>query len=267
VQEITLMSFPTLFVSHGSPTLAIEDSPAREFLKEYGKTLGKPRAIVIASAHFGTARPAVDGDAKPGMIYDFRGFPDELYRVVYPAPGDPLVAVKVAGLLQAAGFAPAVVKDRGYDHGTWVPLSLLYPDADVPIVQLSVQPQLGAQHHFNVGRALASLKGEDILVIGSGTASHNLHEFFRGGYGADSPTPEWVSSFDQWVRAKAEAGAVEDLVNYRERAPHARDNHPSEEHFVPFHVALGAAGERAKAELVHSSHHNGVLTMDAYAFH
>jgi 4,5-DOPA dioxygenase extradiol len=261
------MTFPTLFLSHGSPTLAIEASEARDFLKGYGKTLGKPRAIVIASAHFGTGRPTVCGDARPQMIYDFRGFPDELYHIVYPAPGDPVIAIKVAGLLQAAGFAPAMVKDRGYDHGTWVPLSLLYPDADVPVVQISVQPQLGAQHHLNVGRALASLKQEDILVIGSGSASHNLQEFFRGGYDADAPTPEWVSAFDEWVHDKAEAGAIDDLVHYRDRAPHARENHPSEEHFIPLHVALGAAGEGAKGSRVHSSHQSGVLTMDAYAFH
>jgi len=260
------MAFPTLFLSHGSPMLAIEDSPARAFLKSYGQTLGKPRAIVIASAHFETGRPSVSGDEKPAMIYDFRGFPDALYRIVYPAPGEPAAAVKVAGLLEAAGFAPAVVRDRGYDHGTWVPLSLLYPAADVPVVQLSVQPHLGAAHHLAVGRALASLKNEDILVIGSGTASHNLHEFFRGRYQVDAETPAWVSAFDAWVREKAEAGAVDDLVNYRDRAPHARENHPTEEHFLPFHVAFGAAGEGAKGQRVHSSHDHGVLTMDAYAF-
>jgi 4,5-DOPA dioxygenase extradiol len=240
------MAFPTLFLSHGSPMLAIEESPARAFLKGYGQTLGKPRAIVIASAHFETGRPSVSGDEKPAMIYDFRGFPDALYRIVYPAPGEPAAAVKVAGLLEAAGFAPAVVRDRGYDHGTWVPLSLLYPAA---------------------GRALTSLRNEDILVIGSGTASHNLHEFFRGRYQADAETPAWVSAFDAWVREKAEAGAVDDLVNYRDRAPHARENHPTEEHFLPFHVAFGAAGEGAKGERVHASHDHGVLTMDAYAFH
>jgi 4,5-DOPA dioxygenase extradiol len=261
------MTFPTLFLSHGSPTLAIEASPAREFLLGYGKTLGKPRAIVIASAHFETSRPAVTGDERPAMIYDFGGFPDALYRIVYRAPGNPVAAIKVAGLLKAADFAPAVVKDRGYDHGTWVPLSLLYPEADVPVVQLSVQPREGAAHHLRVGRALASLKSEDFLIIGSGTASHNLLAFFRGGYRSDAPTPEWVSSFDTWIREKAQAGAIEDLVNYRERAPYARENHPTEEHFLPFHVALGAAGEGARGELVHSSHSHGVLTMDAYAFH
>jgi 4,5-DOPA dioxygenase extradiol len=261
------MAFPTLFLSHGSPMLAIEDSPARAFLKTYGDTLGRPRAIVLASAHFETSRPSVSGDEKPAMIYDFRGFPDALYRIVYPAPGEPTAAIKVAGLLEASGFASAVVRNRGFDHGTWVPLSLLYPAADVPVVQLSVQPQLGAAHHLAVGRALASLRNEGILFIGSGTASHNLHEFFRGRYQADAQTPAWVSAFDAWVCEKAEAGAVDDLVNYRERAPYARENHPTEEHFLPFHVALGAAGEAAKGERIHSSHDHGVLTMDAYAFH
>src|SRR5215470_8617854 len=131
------MSLPTLFISHGSPMLLIEDTAARDFLTGYAATLPKPRGIVIASAHFGTSRPAVVGDAQPGMIYDFGGMP-QLRRLVYQAPGDPVAAVKVAGLLEAAGFAPAVVKDHGYDHGTWVPLMLLYPQADVPVLQLSV---------------------------------------------------------------------------------------------------------------------------------
>src|SRR4051794_9412722 len=150
---------PALFVSHGSPMLLVEDSAARNFLSQYGKSLPKPRAIVIASAHFSTGRPAVVGDAKPGMVYDFGGMP-ELRSRVYPAPGDPMAALKVAGLLEVAGLAPVVVQQHGYDHGTWVPLMLLYPDAEVPVVQISVQPQLGPAHHVAVGRALASLKEE-----------------------------------------------------------------------------------------------------------
>ncbi len=261
------MRAPTLFISHGSPTLAVEPSPARDFLVDYGKRLAKPRAIVIASAHFGTTRPAVVGDAKPGMIYDFGGFPDELYEIVYPAPGDPVVAMKVAGLLDAAGFAPAVVSNRGFDHGSWVPLSLLFPQADVPVVQLAVQPQLGPAHHVALGRALASLKDENILVIGSGSATHNLHVFFHARGEDDGAVPDWVRQFDEWVRARVQAGAVDELIDYRARAPYARDNHPSEEHFLPLHVALGAAGDGARGELLHSSYASGVLSMDAYAFH
>jgi 4,5-DOPA dioxygenase extradiol len=271
------MRTPTLFISHGSPMLAIEPSPARDFLIEYGKTLKKPRAIVIASAHFETSRPAVVGDAKPGMIYDFGGFPDALYQIVYPAPGDPIVATKVGGLLAAAGFAPAMVSNRGFDHGAWVPLSLMFPEADVPVVQLALQPHFGAGHHVKLGRALASLKDEDILVIGSGNAGHNLHVFFdlrrRGeDFSMSAPeesgrrVPDWVLQFDDWVRDKVQTGKVDELIDYRNRAPFARENHPSEEHFLPLHVAVGAAGEGAKGELLHSSYANGVLSMDAYVF-
>jgi 4,5-DOPA dioxygenase extradiol len=272
------MRTPTLFISHGSPMLAIEPSPARDFLIDYGKQLKRPRAVVIASAHFETTRPAVVGDANPGMIYDFGGFPDALYQIVYPAPGDPVVATKIGGLLAAAGFAPAMVSNRGFDHGAWVPLSLMFPDADVPVVQLAVQPQLGAGHHVKLGRALASLKDEDILVIGSGNATHNLRAFFHTRMQGDDfsmttpseggrTVPDWVLAFDGWVRDKVQAGNVDDLVNYRERAPYARENHPSEEHFLPLHVAVGAAGEGAKGEIIHSSYANGVLSMDAYVFH
>jgi 4,5-DOPA dioxygenase extradiol len=256
---------PTLFISHGSPMIAISSSPARDFLEKLGKTMPKPPAIVIASAHFGTARPAVVGDAHPGMIYDFGNFPQPLFEIVYPAPGDPVVAMKVAGLLQAAGFAPAIATNRGYDHGTWVPLSLMYPEADIPVVQVSLQPKLGAGHHLALGRALASLRNEGVLVIGSGTASHNLHEYYGVGRGNGAP-PDWVTQFDAWVREKAIAGDADALVVYREEAPFAERNHPTEEHFLPLHVALGAAGEGARGELLHSSY-DGILSMDAYAFH
>ena len=258
------MSLPTLFISHGSPILLIEDSAARDFLSGYAKTLGKPRAIVIASAHFGTSRPAVVGDAHPGMIYDFGGMP-ELRALVYPAPGDPMVAVKIAGLLQAAGFAPAVVNGHGYDHGTWVPLMLLYPGAEVPVVQLSVQPHLGPAHHVAVGRALASLKEEGFLVIGSGSATHNLEAFYSGRHAPDAPPAEWVTQFTDWVHNKIEAGRVEDLVRYRALAPHAVDNHPTEEHFLPLFIALGA-GNGVNGRRVHASYRNGVLAMDTYEF-
>ena len=256
------MSLPTLFISHGSPVLLIEDSAARDFLAGYAKSLPKPRAIVIASAHFGTSRPAVVGDAHPGMIYDFGGMP-ELRRLVYGAPGDPAVAVKVAGLLQAAGFAPAMVRDHGYDHGTWVPLMLLYPDADVPVVQLSVQPHLGPAHHVAVGRALASLADENILLIGSGSATHNLEEFYYGRHTPDSPAQEWVTGFTDWVHERIEAGNVDELVRYRTLAPYAAENHPTEEHFLPLFIALGTG---AKGHRIHSSYRNGVLSMDTYAF-
>jgi 4,5-DOPA dioxygenase extradiol len=256
------MPLPTLFISHGSPVLLIEDSAARDFLSSYARSLPKPRAIVIASAHFGTSRPAVVGDAQPGMIYDFGGMP-ELRKLVYRAPGDPAVAMKVAGLLHAAGFAPAVVNGHGYDHGTWVPLMLLYPEADVPVVQLSVQPHLGPAHHVAVGRALASLNKDDILLIGSGSATHNLEEFYYGRNTPDSAPQEWVTRFTDWVHERIETGNLDELTRYRALAPYAAENHPTEEHFLPLFIALGAG---VNGRRIHSSYRNGVLSMDTYAF-
>ena len=258
------MPLPTLFISHGSPRLAIDDSAARDFLKGFARSLGKPRAIVIASAHFGTSRPAVVGDPQPGMIYDFGGMP-ELRRLVYPATGDPVGAVKVAGLLAAAGFVPAVMKERGYDHGTWVPLMLLYPDADVPVVQISVQPHLGPAHHVAVGRALTSLKDEEILVIGSGSATHNLEQFYSRRHAPDAPALAWVEQFGEWMHDKVEGGEVDDLLRYRTLAPYAAENHPTEEHLLPLFIALGA-GNGARGKRIHASYRNGVLAMDTYAF-
>jgi 4,5-DOPA dioxygenase extradiol len=260
------MRLPTLFISHGSPSLVVDPSPARDFLAGYGRALGKPRAIVIASAHFNANRPAVVADAHPGMIYDFGGSNTALFQMVYPAPGEPGLAAQVAALLQAAGLAPTVVAEHGYDHGVWVPLMLLYPEADVPVVQISVQPALGAAHHLALGRALAALADDGILVIGSGSLTHNLREFYGGGHAPDAPAPAWVADFEDWIHDKATAGAADDLLHYRERAPYARENHPSEEHLLPLHIALGAGGAGAKGTRVHASHRNGVLSMDTYAF-
>jgi 4,5-DOPA dioxygenase extradiol len=258
------MPLPAIFISHGSPRLIIDDSASRDFLKGYGQRFGKPRAIVIATAHFGTSRPAVVGDAKPGMIYDFGGLP-ELRKLIYPAPGDPQVAIKIAGLLEAAGFAPAVVTGYGYDHGTWVPLMLLYPDADVPVLQMSVQPHLGPAHHVAVGRALASLREENFLVIGSGSMTHNLHEFYAPGRAPDDPALAWVAAFNDWVHDRLEAGDTDGLLRYRTQAPYAAENHPTEEHIMPLFIAIGA-GEGSKGRRVHASYRSGVISMDTYEF-
>jgi len=260
------MPLPTFYISHGSPRLILEDSASRDFMMGFARSLPKPRAIVIASAHFGTSRPAVLGDAKPGMIYDFGGMP-QLRKLVYPAPGDPQVAIKVAGLWQAAGFEPAVVTGYGYDHGTWVPLMLLYPEADIPVVVISVQPHMGPAHHVAVGRALASLRDENILVIGSGSMTHNLDEFYSSDLPGDAPAKPWVARFTDWVHGKIEAGALDDLVNYRRLAPHAVDNHPTDEHLMPLFIAIGAgANGSAKGRRIHSSTRSGVISMDTYAF-
>ncbi len=257
------MALPALYISHGSPRLIVEPSAARDFLAGLAQTLPRPRAIVIATAHFGTGRPAVIGDANPGMIYDFGGMP-ELRQLVYPAPGDPQVAIKVAGLWQAAGFAPAVASGYGYDHGTWVPLMLMYPEADVPVVQIAVQPELGPAHHFALGQALASMREENFLVIGSGSMTHNLRAFYSGDLAPDAPALPWVAQFAEWMHDKIESGADDDLLNYRALAPHALDNHPTDEHLMPLFIAMGAG--QAKGRRIHSSTRNGVISMDTYAF-
>ncbi|AXS40313.1 class III extradiol ring-cleavage dioxygenase [Breoghania sp. L-A4] len=260
---------PPLFISHGSPMLLLQNTAARAFLGSYGAQLGKPDAIVIASAHFETERPSVVTDPAPGMIYDMHGFPKELYQVQYRAPGAPAVAQRVARLLGDAGLAPDLVAERGYDHGTWVPLSLLYPDADIPVVQIAVQPDMGPAHHLRMGEALSSLADENILVIGSGSLTHNLHELRAPDGGrralADAE-PAWVKEFADWVGDRIAAGDAEALADYRARAPHAVRNHPTDEHYLPVLVAIGAAkGNRAGA-CIHSSHEYGVLRMDAFAF-
>lgn len=261
------MTQPTIFVSHGSPMLALTPSPAQQFLRDLGQEIERPSAIVVASPHFPARQPAVVADPHPPMIYDFGGFPMELYRITYPAPGDPELAREVADLIGAAGLPIHVVPERGYDHGSWVPLSLMFPDADIPIVQLSIQPQENAAYHLRLGRALAPLRERNVLVIGTGAMTHNLRELMAGGLKPiDAPAEEWAVAFADWVADRAAEGAAEDLADYESRAPDAARAHPADDHFLPFFVAMGAAGEGAKGERIHASIEYGALSMDAYRF-
>jgi 4,5-DOPA dioxygenase extradiol len=260
-------AFPTLFVSHGSPMVMLENSAARDFLSGFGRELGTPKAVIVASAHFEARAPVLTADRKPEMIYDFGGFPRELYEMSYPAPGSPELAARAVDLLGAAGVKAYAVEHRGFDHGTWVPLKLMYPDADIPVVQLSIQTHLGGAHHVALGRALAPLREDGVLIMGSGSITHNLYELMRTRGALDAPAPKWVVEFDEWVRERIEAGALDDIANAMERAPFGHENHPSAEHYLPLPFAMAAAGEGARGERVHSSCQYGVLMMDAYAFH
>ena len=186
--------------------------------------------------------------------------------MTYKAPGDPGLANRAAALLEAAGIPARPVEGRGYDHGTWVPLKLMYPEADVPVVQLSVQPHMSAAHHMAMGRALAPLREEGILVMGSGSMTHNLGELFRSGRNLEAPAPNWVTAFGDWAHEAIEAGRADEIAGWLERAPFARENHPSPEHYLPLPFAMGAAGPDAKGRRVHTSCEYGVLMMDAYAF-
>ena len=253
------MSMPTVFVSHGAPTLILGDSPARTFLASLGKLLPRPRAIVAVSAHWDTDMPAVSLARKPETIHDFYGFPDALYRLRYAAPGAPELAERVAKLTGAAHDA-----HRGLDHGAWVPALLGWPEADIPIFQLSVQPEQSPAHHIALGRKLSALREEDILVMGSGSAIHNLRALVRGG-AASEPEP-WAREFDDWLAETIEKGDEAALADYRARAPNAVDAHPTDEHFLPLHVAYGAAGEGARGRALHRSFTLGNLSMASYAF-
>ena len=261
---------PSLFVSHGSPMTALMDTPAHRWFKSYAAQLPKPRAILIATAHFEEDVPVFTHDAKPEMIYDFGGFPRPLYEMVYSAPGDPDLAMKAAHMVNDAGFRTGVVQNRGYDHGTWVPLKLMYPDADIPVVQVSVQHAEGSAHHIKVGKALAPLRGEGVLIMGSGSLTHNLWELSRRRGEVDAKALDWVVDFTEWVAEKVGEGDAQAIGDYRAQAPHAKENHPRDEHFLPLPFAMGAGvdaeGHFVKGKRVHASYDYGLLAMDAFQF-
>jgi 4,5-DOPA dioxygenase extradiol len=259
---------PTLFLSHGSPMHALDPGGAGGAWRALADALPRPRAVLMVSAHWETALPMLGSGERHETIHDFGGFPEPLYRLRYDAPGSPALAREAAALLGEAGLAPTLNACRGLDHGAWVPLRWMYPSADLPVVQLSVQTELGASHHLRVGEALAPLAGEGVLVIGSGHVTHNLRDWaaLRGGRAAPESTLDYVAGFSAWLQAALASGDRTSLLEWRERAPAAARAHPTEEHLLPLFVALGAAGPGATAERVHSAVEGGALAMDAYRF-
>jgi 4,5-DOPA dioxygenase extradiol len=250
-----------VFVSHGAPTIVFDGSPAARFLSGLGAQLGRPRAIVVATAHWTTRVAAVSAAAHSGTIHDFGNFDDRLFAMRYAAPGAPALAHDVARRLGSAGLACEVAPDRGFDHGVWTPLALMYPDATIPVVSLSVQPRADAAHHVAVGRALAGLAAEDVLVLGSGSATHDLGRF--RGQGLHAPVHEDARRFSVWLRDATLAGDVAALEAVA-AVPDARANHPTPEHLYPFHVAFGAGAGAGR--LLHHSFAYGILALDAYGF-
>ncbi len=255
---------PSLFVSHGSPMLALDAGAAGVTWRRMAAA--KPAAIVIVSAHWETARPLLTGASRLATIHDFGGFPEALYRIQYPALGASAIAQRALDLLRQGGFDAALDIQRGLDHGAWVPLREMFADAAVPVVQLSLQPQLGPAHHYRLGRALAPLARENILLMGSGGLTHNLHEAFTAMRNAAQPQLEYVREFQQWIYAALSRGDVESLLSYRALAPHAQRAHPTEEHLLPLFFALGAAGENAEAIREYAAIDLSALAMDAYRF-
>jgi 4,5-DOPA dioxygenase extradiol len=257
---------PSLFVSHGAPTFPLTDAPARAFLEGLADRLPqRPRAILVVSAHWETAAPSLTAGAVNATIHDFHGFPRELYDIRYPAPGSTWLVDRAAALIEAAGGTAMRDAVRGLDHGAWVPLSLVYPQADIPVVQLSVQTRLGPEHHLRLGRLLAPLRAQGVLIVGSGSLTHDLSSFRQYYDALHAPAPDWVDAFADWTTQAIAAGRTADLLDYRRLAPHAARNHPTEEHLLPLFVALGA-GEDGASEHLHQSTTHGVLRMDAFAF-
>lgn len=256
---------PSLFVSHGSPMLAFEDGPARRFLLGLAPLLPEPQSILVISAHYETGLPTVTTNPAPDTIHDFYGFLQALYRLRYPAPGAPELGQRVAGLLSSQGFETATDPDRGFDHGAWVPLILINPHADIPVIQLSISPQRDPAWHYRLGEALRPLRDEGVMILATGSITHNLRDLMRTS--PDAPPAAWASAFTEWIDEKVEARAIDDLLHYRERAPNAVHAHPTEDHLLPFFVALGAgAAESEPAARLHHSFTYGTLGMDVYAF-
>jgi len=258
---------PTVFLSHGSPMHALEAGAAGEAWAALGRRLGRPRAILMASAHWETARPTLGGAARPETIHDFYGFPPPLYEIRYAAPGAPDVAARAHALLTEHRIDADIDASRGLDHGAWSPLLYAWPDADVPVVQVSLQTLRGPRHHVLLGRVLAPLAREGVLIVGSGHLTHNLREMRSvrdTNVGAAAP---YVSEFQDWVREGIESRDLDRLQAYRRLSAGGERAHPTEEHFLPLFVALGAADEGYRAERLLGHVEGGVLAMDAYVFH
>ena len=256
---------PTLFVPHGAPTFALRPGAAGAALSAAAATLPQARAIVIVSAHWDTALPTVGFAERPETIHDFSGFPAALYALRYPATGCREAAEEVVAALEKAGLPAQRDASRGLDHGAWIPLRLMFPDADIPVIPLSIQSRGGAAQAYRLGQALAPLTAQGFLVIGSGNLTHNLRDYQLAARNGGQ-TPAYVRQFTDWMAERLYAQDIAALVDYRQQAPGAVQAHPSDEHLLPFHVALGAAGRKPDAQCIHAGIDDYVIAMDAYKF-
>lgn len=265
-------TLPSLYISHGSPMTALEPREAGAFMQALGPAItarfGRPRAVLAVSAHTMARHHVLLAGARHEAVYDFGGFPDALYQLRYDAPGAPSLAPRVAELMGAAGLTVQALDHGGLDHGIWTPLRYLFPDADIPVLPLSFAPSDTPAQLMALGTALAPLADEGVLIVGSGSLTHNLRLLYGpGGRPAvdAAETPE-TAAFRQWVLARSQARDWAALRDYRRQAPHAALMHPTDEHWLPFYVAAGAGGTAAVPQRLHASLTYGVLAMDLYAF-
>ncbi len=256
-------SLPTVFISHGAPSLLLEDIPAREFLKKLGKRYSNVNAVICISAHWMTHVPTVNMMEKFDTIHDFYGFPSELYSVEYHANGDLELARLTSELIQNSGIPCELDNKRGLDHGAWIPLKLMFPKANMPVFQLSIQNNMDPEKHYALGRAIGELRQERVLILGSGGAVHPL------GYAPLRPgakTDQWALDFDSWLTKELKMGNYDEVKNYSKFAPTPEKAHPYPDHFMPLITSMGAAEEGSIGDIIHHSWYWGDLGMGAYEF-
>jgi len=254
---------PVLFVSHGAPTFALQPGRLGPQLAAVGEALPRPKAVLIVSPHWMTRGLRVATTAAPATVHDFGGFDRALYRIQYPAAGHPELAARTIEVLRAAGWPAEADPGQGLDHGAWVPVRFLYPEADVPVFQVSLPATSTPQQAYALGQALAPLRDEGVLIVGSGSMTHNLYEFRMSG---DAEDAEYAREFADWVRQTVEARDDARLVATLQLAPHAQRAHPTAEHFLPLLVAAGAAADDGEVETLEGGLTYGVLSMDSYLF-
>lgn len=252
---------PSLFISHGSPMFALEPGLLGPNLRQLGRALNDLAAIVVVSPHWQTSGVRVGATSAPATIHDFGGFPAPLYALQYTPRGAPELAPDIVRRLVDAGFPATLDASRGLDHGAWVPLRYLKPDADVPVLQVSLPHDIDAAGALRLGKALAPLRDRGVLIVGSGSLTHNLYEFRQ-----HIQDPDYAQAFADWVADAVARHDVEALVHYRQRAPHAERAHPTEEHYLPLLVAIGASDADEPRGLIRGGMTHGVLSMDSFGF-
>ena len=255
-----LKTLPGLFISHGSPMLALHPEQVGPALARLSLNLPKPKAIVVMSAHWESQALEVSTATRPDTWHDFGGFPRELYEIRYPAPGAPELAERILADLAAAGFTARANSSRARDHGVWMPLLHMYADADIPVISISLPMHMSSDEIYQIGKTLSILRQEQILLIGSGSITHNLYALVRDGRAQDVPV--WASSFRNYVVSKLQHGDIEAVLDWK-NIPYVQQNHPTIEHFAPLFFAMGTG---SRFSIVHSSFTMGSLGMDLYRF-
>jgi 4,5-DOPA dioxygenase extradiol len=254
--------FPTFFMAHGAPTLVLENHPYTRFLRILGAQMPKLDGVVLFSAHWENPIQLIAGASQPETLHDFFGFPQELYRMTYPASGDIALSIQIQALLASEGISCSIDDSRGLDHGAWVLLSLLLPQADTPVVSLSINPRLVPEEQYRIGKALLRLRERGILIIGSGGTVNNPTLMNWDSNGVE----DWAIEFDQWLAEQIHVWNLEALFDYERRAPFASQAAPTKEHLAPLFISMGAADKKRKAALLHQQYQLGTLSLSCWMF-